>query len=130
MKVRIALAGLVAVASIMVATPNLSPAAEAASRIDYCFRHTNGAPGTTGPNSYTVLAAWENGSWSKALASGKTYANGCGAFSLSGAYRNYYVKVFFYARVGSSQWVGETPLYGSPGSSAYHLGTGLIVKAT
>jgi hypothetical protein len=126
--VRRALGGLLAALMIGLAVgavSNAEPAA-AASGVGYCFKTKTGmyvAPATT------YLEIYYNGRWNR-VATGSTswQSGGCGSFSMTGWYQNYYSKVVLSWRdtYSGNTFYGETPLMALPGSHYANLGTGTL----
>jgi hypothetical protein len=131
-RIKIGIAGLLTALTIGTALVGAPSVASAASGVSYCFQYTNGlaavtakAPSRYDATEYTTLLGYVNGAWTP-LAYGETNNNGCSSFSISGSWRNLYVKVHFFQRVSSHIWLGQSPLMALPGSAAPFLGTGIV----
>jgi len=119
--IRRSLAALAAAAVLTFGVAGSAQPASAASGVSYCFTHTNG-----GAYTYDVyLQIYTTSGWVTVTNVGRS-ANGCNTVNITGAWRNNYVRMMAYTRVGSYQFIGFTPLYASPGNYTYNLGTGWV----
>ena len=111
------LAALVGVAGT--ATP-----AQAASSFTSCFRFPAPYYGAYG-NAPVQVQVWTYGAWHTTWYT-ETGFNGCFSFTLTGAARNYPVRVIAQKRMGTALFYGVSPYYAPAGAGSYHLGTGLV----
>ena len=112
---------------LLAASLGFAQPASAASSVTYCFKYSTG--GAAYANSPTVLQVYTTSGW-QGIASGTTFVDGCGSFTMGG-YSNYYarvgaVKTVFSNGVAVSGWVGVTPVNATPGASQQWLGWGLV----
>ena len=126
---------LIAVAMTLVGLVSLAPPANALAQGTYCFSYPGRGGAASGVTIFIQLStdpdpassAWHS------VFEDKADINGCGGFTLSGAYASdNYVRVIARTDVrgyGSTvrySWLGESPLYGLPGDGVAHLGNGVV----
>lgn len=103
----------------------LAPPAGAAATGSYCFVQTNGHPWGGINTAVQVNSENTNSGWQD-VAYTETDGSGCAVFALSGTYQSMYVRAITQYRVGSTLWLGVTPLVGLPGNHHVDLGTGVV----
>lgn len=105
----------------MVAT---APAAQAASKVTFCFDWPSGKP-FSHHNAYLVKKVGDGG---VRVARTMTDGNGCGSFSGLRTDRTYWVKASLVKRTANSVlwFAGRTPKVAKPGAGTVWLGTGKV----